>query len=572
MPTKRVVIWAIWTAAILAIAPVRAAQSDTRLADAVKNADTLAVRSLLLKHVDVNAPGADGMTALHWAAELDEIDVASLLVGAGANPKAVTRYGVTPLALACIRGNARLIDLLLKAGADANAASPEGETPLMAAARVGKVDALELLLDRGADVNARESWKKQSALMWAAGEGHVQAIAVLLARGADIQARSKAGFTPLLFAVRNGHLDAARLLLKRGAQPNDRVEGAGPTQDRYGRRPASGDVPVPTSALGMAVINASYELAGMLLEEGADPNVPDPRGSVLHALAFMRRPGSGNPPLQSGALDSLVLARSLLAHGANANVRIAWKEIAFDRDLSVTKPPPNISVGRNFLSLIGATPFYVAAKHGDVALMRLLVEYGAAPNVPTVQGITPLMAAAGLGFWDGESPGPLTGVPEGESIEAVRLAIELGNDVNAVAEFGGPALEGDGGTLIRRYPLNFMKYDGAHEAPLDVVPPRESLGDMRWNGSTALHGAAMRGSGALVQFLVDHGAKIDARNKLGWTPLMCAEGIFVANTFKDWPETVELIRKLMKERGLDPDRYNQASIGAAAAGAAQQQP
>ena len=312
----------------------------------------------------------------------------------------------------------------------------------------------------------------------------------------------------------------------------------------------------------MAVINAYYELAGMLLDRGADPNVPDPRGSVLHALAFMRRPGSGNPPLPTGNLDTLDLARSLLAHGANPNARIAWKEIAFDRDLAATKLPPNIPVGRNFLSFIGATPFYVAAKHGDVALMRVLIEHGADPRMPTVQGVTPLMAAAGLGFWDGESPGPLTGVPESESIEAVKLTLELGNDVNAVADFGGPALEGDGGTLIRRHPLNFMKYDGPHDAPLDVVPPKESLGDMRWTGSTALHGAAMRGSNALVRFLVDHGAQIDARNTLGWTPLMCAEGIFVANTLKDWPETVELIRTLMKERGLNPDQYNQASIGA----------
>ncbi len=251
-------------------------------------------------------------------------------------------------------------------------------------------------------------------------------------------------------------------------------------------------------------------------------------------------------------------------------MRIAWKEIAFDRDLAATKLPPNIPVGRNFLSFVGATPFYVAAKHGDVELMKLLVGHGADPKMPTVQGVTPLMAAAGLGFWDGESPGPLTGVPEAESVEAVKMTLELGNDVNAVADFGGPALEGDGGTLIRRHPLNFLAYDGAHDAPLDVVPPKDSLGDMRWNGSTALHGAAMRGANAIVQFLVDQGAKIDARNSLGWTPLMCAEGIFVANTLKDWPETVALIRTLMTARGLNPDAFNQASIGAQVSRAAGQ--
>jgi ankyrin repeat protein len=273
--------------------------------------------------------------------------------------------------------------------------------------------------------------------------------------------------------------------------------------------------------LGMAIVNAYYEIAALLLEVGADPNVPDPRGSMLHAVAFMRRPGSGAPPLPSGNIDTLDLARALLAHGANPNARIAWKEIAFDRDLAATKLPPNIPVGRNFLTFIGATPFYLAAKHGDVALMRLLVANGADPRMPTVQGVTPLMAAAGLGFWDGESPGPLTGVADAEAI--------------------------------------------------DVVPPKESLGDMRWTRSTALHGAAMRGANGIVQFLVDHGAKLDAKNTVGWTPLMCAEGIFVANTLKDWPETVALIRKLMTDRGLNPDQHNQASIGVTTTRAAQQQ-
>jgi ankyrin repeat protein len=539
---------------------VVSAASDTRVVDAVKSGDTAVLRALIHKQVDVNEPEADGMTALHWAAQRDDVAAAALLVDGGAKPTAVTRYGVAPLAVAALNGNARMLDLLLKAGADVNAASPEGETALMTAARVGRADAVQVLLEHGADVNAQESWKKQSALMWAAGEGHAEAIAVLMANGADLQARSKAGFTPLLFAVRNGHLAAARLLIDLGAEPNDRVGNATQAADRYGRRPAAADA--TTSALGMAVINAYNEIAGMLLDRGADPNVPDPRGSILHALAFMRRPGSGSPPLPTGTMDTLDLARSLLAHGANPNARIAWKEIAFDRDLAITKPPPNIPVGRNFLSFVGASPFYVAAKHGDVSLMRVLVEYGADAKMPTVQGITPLMAAAGLGFWDGESPGPLTGVPESESIEAVKLTLELGNDINAVAEFGGPVLEGDGATLIRRHPLNFMKYDGPHEAPLDVMPPKDSLGDMRWNGSTALHGAAMRGANGLVRFLVDHGAQIDAHNKLGWTPLMCAEGIFVANTLKDWPETVELIRRLMKDRGLNPDQYDQASLGA----------
>lgn len=547
---------------------------DTSLSDAVKRGDHAAVRSLLQKRADVNAPEADGMTALHWAAQRDDLASATALVGAGANVAATTRYGITPLILAGSNGSATMIALLLKAGADPNSATPEGETALMAASRVGKVDALKVLVAGGAAVNRQESWKGQTALMWAAGEGHATAVSALIEVGADIQARSKVGFSPLLFAVRNGHPDTVRLLVSKGANPNDKVQGAA-TMDAYGRgnvnsrRQPAGDA--PTSALGMAVINGYYELAARLIELGADPNVPDPRGSVLHALAFLRRPGSGSPPQPTGSLDSLELARLLLERGANPNARITWKEIVFDRDLAATRLPPNIPVGRNFLSFVGATPFYVAAKHSDVAFMRLLVAHGADARMPTVQGITPLMAAAGLGFWDGESPGPLTGVSEAESVEALKMTLDLGNDVNAVPEFGGPSLEGDGATLLRRHPFNLQKYDGAHDAPLDVVPPKDALGDMRWNGSTALHGAAMRGSNALVQFLVDHGAKLDARNALGWTPLMCAEGVFVANTEKDWPQTEALIRKLMKERGMDPALHDQASVGVKKSSIAQQQ-
>jgi uncharacterized protein len=568
MRTKCLTIWVI--VLLMAVANAHAATSDTRLVGAVKKADRAEVRAVLAKGVDVNAAEADGMTALHWAAQSGDLEIASLLIGAGANVNAATRYGVTPLLLACVSGSAPTVGALLKSGADVNAASPEGETPLMTAARVGRIEALQLLLDHGATVNAQESWKKQSPLMWAAGEGHSAAIKLLVAKGADLHMRSKGGFTPLLFAVRNGHLDAVRTLLALGAEPNDKVDGIA-MASMYGNRGRTAVNEPPSSALSMAIVNAYYEIAGLLLEVGANPNVPDPRGSMLHALAFMRRPGSGVPPLPSGNMDTLDLARALLAHGANPNARIAWKEIAFDRDLAATKLPPNIPVGRNFLTFVGATPFYLAAKHGDVALMRLLVENGADPKMPTVQGVTPLMAAAGLGFWDGESPGPLTGVPDAEAIEAVKLTLELGNDVNAVADFGGPKLEGDAGTLVRQHPLNFLKYDGAHDAPLDVVPPKESLGDMRWTGSTALHGAAMRGANGIVQFLVDHGAKLDARNKVGWTPLMCAEGIFVANTLKDWPETVALIRKLMTDRGLNPDQHNQASIGVTTTRAAQQQ-
>ena len=374
------------------------AASDGRLIEAVRKADVKALEELLQKHVDVNAADADGSTALHWAAIGNNFEIADRLLRAGAAVGATTRYGLTPLLLACSNGTAALVERLLAAGADASSASPEGETALMRASLTGRADVVALLIARGAQVNARESWKGQTALMWAAAQGNTDAAGLLIKAGADVNAASTNAFTPFLFAVRNGHLETTKALLVAGAHVNDTA-------------------PDGTSALGMAVINAYYELAGFLLDQGANPNAPDPRGSVLHSLAWMRKPGANasagaggvpiGPPVPTGNLDSLDLAKALLAHGANPNVRIDWKEQKYNRDFGVVKSPPDIPTGRHYISYVGATPFYVAAQTGDAPLMRVLAQGGADPKLPTVQNITPLMAAAGIGYWDGESPGPV---------------------------------------------------------------------------------------------------------------------------------------------------------------------
>ena len=367
-----------WAVALSSFLSIGAAGPVVPLIEAVKKVDKVAVRALLQRPIDVNLPEADGMTALHWAARLDDLQTADLLIRAGANVKAASRYGVTPLSLASANGNAAMIEQLLKAGADPNTALPEGETALMSAAGTGSVAAIKALLTHGAGVNARESSKGQTALMWAAAGGHAAAVQLLIESGADVDARSKGKFTPLLFAVRRGAIDVVRVLLAAGVDVNETVQGgafstgvAGPTEDS-------------TSVLGLAVINGQFDIARLLLEKGANPNAPDSRGSLLHALAWMRRPGSGTgpaPPQPVG--DGLELARALLARGANPNARIAWKDIPFDRDDGEAKSPPNISVGRDFLSMVGATPFFLAAKNGDVALMRVLLASGADPRLPT---------------------------------------------------------------------------------------------------------------------------------------------------------------------------------------------
>jgi uncharacterized protein len=494
------------------------------LIDAVKKQDAAAVRALIKQRADVNATAADGSTPLHWAAQRDDLALVQLLLGAGANAKATTRYNVSPLYHAALNGNPAIITRLLDAGADPNGTVHEGQTMLMTAALSGKADAVRLLLTRGAKVDETEPYKGQTALMWAASEGHTAAAEVLAEAGASLTTKSSGGFTPLLFAVRNAHLDTARMLLKRGANVNDVA-------------------PDGSSALSMATVNAYFELAAMLLDHGADPNLPDPRASPLHAVAWLRKPGADGSagvgatpqgtPQPVGAVTALELARKLLDKGANPNTRVDWREQRFGKEGGTARNPPNIRLGRHLLSYIGATPFYVAAKNGDVPLMRLLAERGANPTLPTKFGVTPLMVAAGLDTWEGETPGPFTGVTEAERLEAVKLAVALGNDVNARASFGDYKMDGDVDYTLLYYPHNI-------DDLLDL-----GVGDPRWNGSTPLIGAIMSGQTSIVQYLIDQGADVRAKTTLGWTPLNVAEGVFCCNAKKEFPAAAALIRKAM---------------------------
>jgi ankyrin repeat protein len=496
--TSRFFFGTLWLSLALAvIVPRAAAADDLRLIDAVKRRDAAALRTALKSSDSPNAADAAGTTALHWAVELNDLQAADALIKAGANVKAVNRYGVPPLMLACVNGSAPMVERLLQGGADPNSSVPEGETVLMTAARTGALPVVRLLLARGADVNVQEKWKGQSALMWAVAQQHGEVAGALVAAGADVKARSKGGFTPLLFALRAGDRTSVSVLLDAGA-------------------PVSETAPDGTSALVLAILNARYELAALLLERGADPNVREARGSALHVLAWMRSPGyigttTQLPPVQSGTLDSLELARRLLARGADPNARLSWREReTFDAVSGRVRVPANVAVAPTYISADGATPFWLAAKHADVPLMRLLAAHGADPKLPTTLNVSPLIAAAGLGFWEGESPGT-----NQEALEAVKLAVQLGNDVNASADFG-----------------------------------KSQISDARWSGSTALHGAAIRGADSVVQYLVDQGARMDVKNSSGWTPLNMAEGVFVSNTWKEKPETAALIRRLMDRPAL----------------------
>lgn len=467
------------------------AEADRRFVEAVRDQQSTTITTLFADRVDVNVPEVDGMTALHWAVHHDDAGLVERLLGAGADVRASNRYGIQPLSIASLNGNAAIVELLLRAGVDPNTAQPEGETALMTAARSGSVAVVERLIDRGADVNARESWRNQTALMWAAAEGHTEVVRVLLRHGAAVYARSTfpegidvrrmsrravrterpEGLTALLFAVRGGHIEVVKDLLEVGGGVNDVA-------------------PSGNSVLHLAIMNAHFELASMLVERGADPNAAGrlPRAlTPLHHVVQMRRPEwTLRPdPVPTGTLDSLQLIKALLAHGAYVNAPLpappARRRAGVDADEAI--PPPGG----------GATPLWLAARGPDPEAMRMLVAAGADPAVTTDDGVTLLMSAAGIDY----RQGPREKL-EPQVLEAVRLALAWGADVDAVDA----------------------------------------------EGNTALHGAAIRGANSTVRLLLEEGAQIDARNTRGRMPLDIAED---ASDARSQPETAALLRELMKE-------------------------
>jgi ankyrin repeat protein len=468
---------------------VNASGAAVSLVDAVKKADKTTVRALLKQRVDVNGAEPDGTTALHWAARVDDLESADLLLRAGANAKAANRYGVTPLLLACLNGNSAMIERLLKAGADPNTASSEGETALMTASRTGKADAVKVLLGHGAEVDAKESWRGQTALMWAAAEGHVEVIQALIERGADIRKRSSGGFTPFLFAAREGQIGAVEALLKAGASVNDSLPVI--ARRRIGTQDIASEPETGINAFLLAAGNAHYELANLLLDRGADANSAPQGWTALHQVSWVRKAGIGgsnNPaPQGSGNMDSLEFVRKLVAHGADLNAR-------------ATKRP---NMGVSGLNSLGATPLILAARTADADLMRLLASLGADPKLTNEDNSTVLMVAAGLGTASpGEDPGT-----EPEVLEAVKVALELGNDVNAIDN----------------------------------------------NGETAMHGAVYKHAPTVAQYLAAHGAKTDVwslQNKKGYTPLRIALGIQRGMNIVGHGPSEAMIRQLMIAAGV----------------------
>jgi uncharacterized protein len=527
------------------------------------NGDYNTVQSLLHRKADVNAPQTDGATALQWAAYRDDLKLADVLIAAGADPRIPNREGATALQLASLHGSAAMIEKLIKAGADPNERGVHGETPLMFASRNGDVQAIQMLLDHGADVNLKESLRGTTALMWAVEQGHADAAKLLIQHGADVAAisasDSKGGTAYLAPTVaqraaqekffrrardirndaKNGEkaLDEAALARVFGRAPN--TKGGGLTPLILAARQnciecaqllvaAHADVN-QTSRYGWtplltAVQNRHYKLAAFLLDHGADPNIANNGGwTPLYIAVDNRNIEGGDYPVRDPDMDHLDFIKLLLAHGANVNSRVCGTESTPGHCKGDSTETRTIFV-MQWLYEDGATPFLRAAQSGDVTLMKLLQQHGADPKIATTNGDTALMVAAGIGWVEGVT---FEWSPE-ENLEAVKMCLDLGLDPNAV--------DGD--------------------------------------GRTALHGAAHKGRDAVVQLLVDHGAKLDALDNGSrdtftgalqghrWMPIDYARGLVRVGVQSAiaHPQTEALLAKLMKERGIPVPPPTGASI------------
>ncbi len=499
---------ALWLcAAAIALGTRPAGGAGVRLIDAVKSGSPQAVSALLRQKADVNAAEADGTTALHWAAHANNLEMARLLLRAGANVNAVNRYGVAPLRLAVEAGNVALAEALLKAGANPNAAIPTGESVLMTAARVGDPATLKLLIGAGAQVNAAEATQGQTALMYAARENHAAAVKVLVEGGADVNARSKPLEWPefkfntggMIYTVQPvGGWSAAMFAAREGAI--DAVRALADVR-------ADLNLPDPdgTTPLILAIVNARFDTAVALLEKGANPNAADNMGMTpLYAAVDMHTlsPLMGRPaPALRDSIDAVEMARVLLRRGANPNLQL--KRPIIGRHTANTG---DASLGE------GSTALMRAAKSGDAPMIKVLLEGGADPRLTQKDGTTAVMIATSA---------------RGQRVYA------------GTASVGTPATDQDALDAVTLL----------LSAPVDVNAANA-------NGQTALHNAAARGADAIVKLLVEKGARLDAKDRLGRLPIDIARGAAGGGRGRGGAggvvreSTAALLRDAMTSRGL----------------------
>jgi ankyrin repeat protein len=469
-----------------------AAWAEDSLVDVVQSKNHDAAVALIAKGADVHARSADNTTALQWAVYNDDADLVERLIKAGADVSATNDYGANPLRQAAAVADPVVIKALIKAGADVNGANAEGETPLLIVARTGKVESAKLLLSHGAKVNAKEQWGGQSALMWAAAQHQPEMVKFLISKGADVndhgvvrdwqrrvtaEGRPKdenhGGFTPLLYAAREGCVECAKYLIKAKADINK------PDPDG-------------TTPLIVALMNMRFDMAAYLVAAGADVNRWDFYGNtpLYVAIDMNNLPRGGRPDLPSvDNTTGLQVAAVLLEKGADVNAQLKlrpqYRNGVFDRG------------GDQVLST-GATPLLLAAKVGDLEAIKLLLKYKPLIDLPNSMGVTPLMAAAGLGHSFNPTRGRFK--TDEQAAESVKLLQEAGATING--------------------------HDRA--------------------GMTALHSAAEHGWNDTVKVLVADGADLQPKDAKGLTPIDHAAGrherAFLEPEHVKHDDTMELLK------------------------------
>lgn len=456
-------------------AEIQPANSPAKLVETIKAGQRVAALDMIAKKsADVNAAEADGTTPLIWAANLNDADLALRLLKAGANAKAHNQLGTTALSEAALNANTPLIKALLDAGADPNFAGPDGQTALMVVARTSNVAAAKLLLDKGANPNVRESQREQTPLMWAAASSQGAMVRELLAHGAEVDAHSAVdlmtplvsgepraqprppgGETAMLFATREGCMDCVKALVEKGAK----LDLADP----------EGVTPLIT-----AVFNTRFDVAKYLIEKGANIDKWDwwGRTPLYLAVDYNTLPHGGRP--DQPALDDTLpidIIKMLLDRGANPNPQLKlfppFRATGNDR-------------GLDGMLTIGVTPLLRAAKAFDAPAIKLLLDHGAIVDLPSSQGMIPILAASGMGSTDADTRGYFTTSDvEERSIAALDLILAHGGEIN-----------GRAGRFL--------------QAPL--------------------HGAAFWGWNKAVEHLLEKGADINLADNRGFTAVDYAMG------------------------------------------------
>ena len=466
------------------IAGTAFAAETKNLVDAAKQGDREAVRALLNGPAKSYIGGPQGTAALILAAEHNDGQMVDLLLAAGADAKAPNEYGATPLYAAAANADPAVALKLIAAGADPNAHLVSGETPLMEAARQGNLETVRVLLAAKADTNAAEAKGGQTALMWAVSNSQSAVVRELVQHGADVNAHSKSGFTALMFAAQQGDVESAGILLGAKANANEVM-------------PKTGATPLLiASAIGHP------EVVELLLDNGADPNVKDANGftSLHHAV---RDSDYGLDPGEKAT--SLRTVKALLAHGANPNLRLALDKAKVAAEIKEQgnagarqangQRTKRTAITITEVQLEGATPVVLAAECNNLEAIKALVEAGADPNIPTEQGTTALILASGAGT---DVQRARANEERATAVKTAQYLIEHGADVNAAGEFG-------------------------------------------W---TALHAASYQGLNDVISYLVSKGAKIDAFDQLGQTPLSISLSVLTKDA---GARRLQIPRRYLKE-------------------------